>query len=181
MKVVLGWLINLLIIFLIFLIASSIFTMVQAKLNPKSIPSFLGYRPFTILSGSMQPLLEEGDMILVKPVEANSVEAGDVITFWTQEEILVTHRVVDIVQQEDGGMGYKTKGDANEVEDHQLVAGEQLIGKLVLDIPKGGYVAEFVQTPKGIILCILLPFVLLVLSEVKAVRSFLRRRRKTVT
>ncbi len=126
----------------------------------------------------MQPLLDEGDMIFVKPIGTNEVETGDVITFWTQEEVLVTHRVVAIVQEEDGGVGYKTKGDANDIEDHELVAGEQLVGKLVWDIPKGGHVAKFVQRPIGIILCIILPFILLVLSEVKAVRAFFRRRRK---
>ncbi len=166
MKIVLRWSINLIILFLLFIIASSIFSIVQAKLNPKAIPSFLGLKPFTILSGSMQPFLEKGDMILVKPVEAEKIEAGDVITFRMDEETLVSHGVVDLSLDEDGISRYITKGDANETEDIQPIGEDQLIGKFLLSIPKGGYLAKFTQTPKGIILFIFLPVALLIIPKI---------------
>ncbi len=165
MKNVIKWIINFIILFLIFAIISSVFSIVQAKLNPQSIPSFLGFKPFVILSGSMRPFLEKDDIILVKHVKAAMIETGDIITFQADEEILVTHRVVDITWDENGNIRFKTKGDANGKEDHQLVREEQLIGKYFFNIPKGGCFAKFTQTYGGIILCIFLPVSLLVLKN----------------
>lgn len=169
MKKIIKWLGNAFTVFLILVIVFAIFTMVQAKKDPNYIPSFMGYKPLSILSGSMRPNLEVGDMIFVKSIDGDKVQEGDVITFWVDEDTLVTHRVVEIMQQDDGNRVYRTKGDANNVEDHQLVAESQLLGKLMFDIPKGGYAAKFARSSKGLILFIIIPIFILIASELRSV------------
>jgi signal peptidase len=99
----------------------------------------LGLRATTILSGSMSPSLKVGDMVLVREVPASSVRPGDVIQFWRDGEAVV-HRVVE-VRQEGGSWSFITKGDANSSPDPTPVSSSQLMGKVVLQLPRVGWLA----------------------------------------
>jgi len=103
----------------------------------------LGIRATTILSGSMSPSLRAGDMVLVREVSASSVRPGDVIQFWRDGEAVV-HRVVE-VRQEGGSWSFITKGDANPSPDPTPVSSSQLMGKVVFQLPKVGWLAIFVK------------------------------------
>lgn len=104
----------------------------------------IGYRVFNILTGSMSPQYNEGDLIYVRQVAPEEVEVGDPITFVLNEELVVaTHRVVEIDTE---NSRFYTKGDANDIVDAP-VHFKNLIGIPQFSIPKLGYVADFIQNP----------------------------------
>ena len=111
----------------------------------------VGLRTFTVLSGSMEPTYHTGSLIYVKKFDAANLSEGTVITFMLDEDTVATHRIVGVVPDEDepGVVRYRTKGDANEVEDGSLVHYKNVIGTPVFSIPKLGYVANYIQHPPG--------------------------------
>jgi signal peptidase len=111
----------------------------------------LGYQVFTVLSGSMEPTYHTGALIYVKAVDTSAIKEGRVITFMLSEDTIVTHRVIEVVpdENEPGVIRYRTKGDANEAPDGSLVHYKNVIGTPVYTIPYLGYVANFVQHPPG--------------------------------
>lgn len=169
-KRVLKWSSNILISILIILVAFSIFSMIQSRNNPGMVPSILGYKPMSVLSGSMRPVLEPGDMIVAREINPSNVKVDDIITYKVSENTLVTHRVVEVID-ENGKLSFRTKGDANNVEDSSLISQEQLVGTFVFNIPKGGYIANFMRSPLGFGLLILLPIILLLGGELKNLLS----------
>ena len=131
-------------------------TVFQSSKNPGSLPSFFGYTPLTVLSNSMQPHLQSGDLILIRQVEFKDVEVNDVITFKESDTKFITHRVID-VREQNGQVGFVTKGDNNNVEDSMIVMKDHLVGKQVALIPKLGYVSNFASGPLGFLLFITIP------------------------
>jgi signal peptidase len=124
----------------------------------------LGYRVFTVLSGSMEPIYSTGDLIYVKEVDPHSVREGDVITFVLNEQLTVaTHQVIEIRDVE-GVRYFQTKGTANETPDVDPVHENNLIGIPQFSIPLLGYVSHFVQTPPGLYLAVAAGVVLIVLA-----------------
>ncbi|MCG8485664.1 MAG: signal peptidase I [Clostridia bacterium] len=171
MKGVLRWVENVLTGILICIIITSIFLLIQSKSNPKFIPVMLGYQPLSILSGSMRPALEPGDMIFIQSIPSDDVQVGDVITFWADQDTLITHRVVEIIGKNKGEIKYKTKGDANQAADQPYINESMLLGKMIFTIPKGGYISKFVRSKVGSALLILIPIVMLTGSEIKRMRK----------
>ncbi len=111
----------------------------------------VGFQVFTVLSGSMEPNYHVGSLIYVKSVDYTGLEAGDVITFMLDEDTVATHRIVEVVPDEEDAsvLRYRTKGDANATEDGSLVHYKNVIGTPVFTIPKLGYVASYIQSPPG--------------------------------
>ena len=116
------------------------------------VASLTGIRFFTILSGSMEPLYSAGDMVVVKKVETDTLKVGDVITFMLNENTVVTHRIVEVVpdEMEEGVVRFRTKGDANNVEDGGLVHCKNVIGVPVVGVAKLGYAVNYIQHPPGL-------------------------------
>ena len=112
---------------------------------------FIGLMPFTVLSGSMEPVYSAGDLIYVKEVDPFELEEGTIITFMLSEDTIATHRIVEVVPdaEDDTVIRFKTKGDANESEDGGLVYYKNVIGTPIFSVPKLGYVANFIQEPPG--------------------------------
>ena len=112
----------------------------------------IGYRCFTVISGSMEPVYKVGDLLYVKEVDVNTIKVGDPITFILNEDLVVaTHRVVRIDAE---NQRFYTKGDANEIEDSEPVHFNNVIGVPQFSIPKLGYVSDFVQHPPGLYITI---------------------------
>lgn len=111
----------------------------------------IGLRAFTVLSGSMEPTYPTGSLLYVKEVPVEEIDAGTVITFMLDEDTIATHRVVEVVPDEEDAsvVRFRTKGDANEAEDANLVHCNNVIGTPVFHIPQLGYFAAYVQTPAG--------------------------------
>lgn len=111
-----------------------------------------------VLTGSMEPTLEPGDVVLVRHATIDDVEIGDIVTFRSHEghETPYTHRVVDITTDQRGTV-LTTKGDANEDPDPMYVNGDMLIGTVHVTIPKLGFVINGAQSQ-------ITPVILVVLS-----------------
>lgn len=115
-----------------------------------------GIRTFTVLSGSMEPTYHVGSLIYVKKVDSAAIRPGQVITFMLDENTVATHRVVEVVPDEDdpSTLRFRTKGDANDAEDAALVHQNNLLGEPVACIPYLGYFAAWVQNPPGSLIAI---------------------------
>lgn len=112
----------------------------------------MGFRVFNVISGSMSPVYNVGDLIYVKNVDPSTVKVGDPITFVLNEDLVVaTHRVVRIDAE---NQHFYTKGDANETIDSTPVHFKNLIGVPQFKIPKLGYVSDFIQHPPGMYITI---------------------------
>ena len=124
-----------------------------------------GLQVFSVLSGSMEPNYHVGSLIYVKEVDYHELKSGDVITFMLDEDLVATHRIVDVCPDQDDPsvLRYQTKGDANEAADGTLVHYKNVIGTPVFTIPYLGYVADFIQKPPGTYAAIAIGAVLLAL------------------
>ncbi|WP_448221553.1 signal peptidase I [Gordonia iterans] len=106
------------------------------------VPKAAGAQPYTVLTGSMRPDYPPGTLIVVKPRPVDQIQAGDVITYQLRsgEPGVVTHRVVEVTEAENGEPRFITKGDANNVLDEPPVRPVQIRGVLWYSIPYLGYV-----------------------------------------
>ncbi|MFB6069252.1 MAG: signal peptidase I [Halobacterium sp.] len=121
---------------------------------------------YVVMSGSMEPEISPGDVVVVKSVPADQIERGDVVTFLRERSSRpVTHRVVGVLER-DGGLAFRTKGDANEDPDPTPVPSQNVVGEVWFVIPYIGHVVLFANTPTGMAVLVGLPVVALVLSEV---------------
>lgn len=111
--------------------------------------SLFGYRYYTVLTGSMSPKYNVGDMIFVKLSSDNDINVGDIITFNPSKDsdAYLTHRVTEKIENYEGTgtTCYRTKGDANDVGDSFLIESDRVIGKVTFGIPKLGYIVRFFQ------------------------------------
>lgn len=125
-----------------------------------------GWRVDVVFSGSMDPHLKTGGVVVTRPVAANSIEVGDIITFNSPEtEKLTSHRVIDI--KSSGPLSFKTKGDANEEADPMIVPAESVVGSVFFHVPYLGHITQFVKTPLGLLLSLCLPGAIIVIMEMR--------------
>lgn len=125
---------------------------------------------YVVLSSSMSPGIHAGDVVIDDAANPQAIQKGDVITFNPPSGEYsgakrVTHRVVDVVHK-NGGTYFKTKGDANDQPDPNLVPASNVVGVVAFNIPKIGYVVNFAGTQFGLLLLVIVPAVLLAVSEV---------------
>ena len=125
-----------------------------------------GLQVYTVLSGSMEPAYHVGALLYDKKVDPAQLRPGDVITFMLDEDTIVTHRIVEVVPDEEDPsvIRFRTKGDANAAEDGSLVHYKNVLGTPVFTIPKLGYFANFVQQPPGLYVAIAFGAVLVLLA-----------------
>ncbi|MGB9840454.1 signal peptidase I [Thermovenabulum sp.] len=157
---------------LVILIVFSSLLIYQTRTENTKMAFVLGYKPLTVLSGSMAPLLMPGDVVVIKKVNPNDIKKGDIITFITNDNVLITHRVTEIIDK-DGKRLFETKGDANNVEDSKLVTSDNIIGVMKIKIPYAGYIGRYAKTPIGYLVMILIPGLLLLAGEVTNVYNTL--------
>ncbi len=135
--------------------------------------SIFGYRYYTVLTPSMEPAYSVGDMVIVKMTDAKSINVGDVITFnpSADSDAYLTHRVTEKLEDYEGtGVTcFKTKGDANDVEDGFVIDSSRVIGTVSFSIPKLGYVVRFVQIRWYIVA----PLVLMLLVLFKLLKIYI--------
>lgn len=132
-----------------------------------AVPGVIGGEAsYVVLSGSMEPSISSGDVVIVDETHPTSIEEGDVITYTREEDgTPTTHRVIDVIEGDDG-VAFETQGDANDQPDSTPVSGSQVTGTVMLTIPYIGYVISFVNTPLGFGVLVIVPLVALVVSEV---------------
>lgn len=125
----------------------------------------VGFQVFTVLSGSMEPTYHVGSLIYVKSVDPAELRVGDVITFMLDESTVATHRIIQVVPDEEDPavIRFATQGDANDAPDGTLVHCKNVVGKPVFTIPYLGYLASFIQHPPGTYIAISAGAILLLL------------------
>ncbi|MDS0241713.1 MULTISPECIES: signal peptidase I [unclassified Haloferax] len=126
---------------------------------------------YTVLSGSMSPTFDAGDVVVVRDVPPADISEGDIITYREAGSAItdertdrVTHRVVAVDRSADGPV-FRTKGDANEDVDSDPVAADRVVGRVWFHVPYLGLAAQFVQSGLGLVLFVILPGALLVVTE----------------
>lgn len=153
-------------VILIPLLIVNVTLIVKSYVNPDEVPSVGGAIPYIVYTDSMSGTFESGDLIVCKEVEAKDVKVDDVITFVDPQSTkgsLLTHRVIEIINNEDGTLSFRTKGDANKPEDSLPVHESKLVARYEGFCIAGlGSVALFMQTTPGLVVCVILPLVLLI-------------------
>ncbi|MEP7162598.1 MAG: signal peptidase I [Candidatus Moraniibacteriota bacterium] len=135
------------------------------------LPIAGGLKTYVVQSGSMEPAIKTGSVIVAKP--ANEYRVGDVVTFGaqTKDKTPTTHRIVEV---RDGK--YMTRGDANNAEDLRPVSRFEIIGKVLFSVPFIGYGVAAAQKPWGFGLIIVIPAVLIIYEEVQKIRQELKKK-----
>jgi len=134
------------------------------------------YKIMTVLSGSMEPAIKTGSIVVSKSF--SDYKIGEIITFQlsSANKTPTTHRVVEMEVIE-GNPLYTTKGDANNAPDREEVNQKQIIGKVVLNIPFLGYAVNFVKKPIGFLLIIIIPAGIIISDELKKIYKEIKKKK----
>ncbi len=144
-------------IILVLLVAYNVYRVVSTKILKKDITTINGYTVLEVVSGSMEPTIYKGDMIVID-TKVKEYHKGDIITFYDSEGSFVTHRIVSINETE-----MITKGDNNNTND-EATSTSKIVGKYVFKINKGQKILSMLKNPiiatlilgNGVLLCIFL-------------------------
>ncbi|MBQ9099435.1 MAG: signal peptidase I [Clostridia bacterium] len=111
----------------------------------------VGIKPYTVLSGSMEPTYHVGSLIYVKEVDPLTLQEGDPVTFMLNENTVATHRIIERIPDETDPtvVRFRTQGDNNDTPDGELLHCKNVIGKPLFTIPYLGYLANYIQNPPG--------------------------------
>jgi len=159
-------------IFLVFIVAVALLLIV-------SILPITGDIKFLVVqSGSMEPAIKMGSIVMVKPVEDYKI--GDVITFGPYSKIKAptTHRIYDI-EVSAGQPIYITKGDANNAPDIRKVAKKDVLGKVLFSVPYLGYGVDFAKKPIGFVSIIIIPAAIIIFDEVRNISKEVKKIKKS--
>lgn len=149
-------------IFLTFIIAIALLLIISV------FPITGNIKFMVVQSGSMEPEIKMGSIVMVKPVDEYKI--GDVISFGevTRIKAPTTHRVYDIKVVE-GEPYYITKGDANNAPDIREITKSEIIGKVLFSVPYAGYVVDFTKKPIGFALIIVVPAAIIIFDEIRRI------------
>ena len=149
-----NWFFGLLLLILIPILIVNIHIMVQANNDKDKVPNIFGYKPFIVLSGSMETKIRIGDLIITKIIDPKSLKVDDVIAFRDEENTVTTHRIIDIIDK-DGTTYFVTKGDNNSSQDRYLVKYKDVEGIYITRIPGVGQALNELSKPTTMIIVIL--------------------------
>ncbi|MGN1096181.1 MAG: signal peptidase I, partial [Eubacteriales bacterium] len=160
------------VVWLIVAIAVSmmIFTIVSVNTFDRADRNLFGYKAFIVLSDSMSKTdFSAGDLVLIKEVDPSTLKEGDIIAYTSQNTEnygeTVTHKIRRLTTDAKGNPGFITYGTTTDTDDEKIVTYPFVIGKYQTRIPKIGAFFQFLKTTPGYIVCILLPFMLLILIQ----------------
>lgn len=154
----------LLILIMLPILFVSVVILINSYMNPDEVPSFFDWKPFIVLSGSMETEIYPGDIALVKEVDIGNLKVGDIIAF-KQGDTVITHRIVEMTE-ENGKQVFSTKGDNNNEKDQFIVNEEDIEGLYQFKIKGLGNVAMFLQTPIGMVTCLSIPLAILIIMQI---------------
>lgn len=144
-----------------------------------SAPTFNAY---VVLTGSMLPEIQVKDVVVTKKIDPKDLKEGDVITFASTDSrfagTIITHRIIKKNPKTDKeGYTFQTKGDNNNVADSALVTEGNIFGKVILKIPKLGYLQEFLAVDGGWIIVILIPCLVVISYDIVKLAKGLKRKK----
>ncbi len=155
-----------------------IFTIVSVNTFNRNDRNIFGFRCYTVLSDSMSATdFDAGDLVLVKEVDPTTLKEGDIIAYQSQNSenygATVTHKIRAKTTDANGNPGFITYGTTTGVDDETVVTYPFILGKYQLALPKVGTFFQFLKTPQGYIVCILIPFLLLIIYQgLNCVKTF---------
>lgn len=157
-----------------------IFTVVSVNTFDRSDRSLFGLKMFIVLSDSMSKTdFDAGDLVLVKEVDPKDLKEGDIIAYTSQNTSnygeTVTHKIRRLTTDANGAPGFITYGTTTDTDDETVVTYPYVLGKYKSHIPKVGKFFMFLKTTPGYIVCILIPFLVLILIQgLNCIRLFRR-------
>lgn len=149
-----NWLIAIAFIILVPILAMNLYIMYQSQISKNEVPNVLGYKPFIVLSGSMESEIHQGDLIITKIIDPTTLKKDDVIAFRDSENTVTTHRIIELVEKS-GTTYFVTKGDNNNTKDQNLVELTDVEGIYVTRIPGIGSIMMSLSQTSTIIILIL--------------------------
>lgn len=145
--------------FMVLIIVMNFYLGINKAVTQNPVPKIFGITPLIVMSGSMEPAIMPGDVVVIKEQDSNEYKLGDVVTY-LEGQITYTHR---IIAEEDGL--FVLKGDNNNVTDDNI-SPTQLIGKVFLTIPKIGYAILYLKTLPGMLVLLLFLLIFIYGEEV---------------
>jgi signal peptidase len=141
------------------------------------LPITENFRILTVISGSMEPAIKVGSVVVVKP--AADYNVGDVVTFgkFGRNSNPITHRITEVILSESGGKLFRTKGDANNGPDQDSISKDKILGKVLFSIPYLGYAVDFAKKPLGFSLIIMVPAAAIIADEIKKIITELKNKK----
>lgn len=135
-----------------------------------TLPTVFGFQGFAVLSGSMEPTIGTGDVVVVRKIAPLDARPGDVVTFRSPDNPakIITHRVT-LMKATGDTVGFVTKGDANTGTEHWAVPATGTIGKVEYRIPKLGYLTNRIGSRLGRVAFLILPALILALVELRRI------------
>jgi signal peptidase I len=131
------------------------------------------YKIFTVQSGSMEPAIHTGSIILVKAQKDYNV--GDIVTRKTNDpKVTITHRIIS-KNETGGGVSFETKGDANDDSDGESLSADKIVGREFFTLPFIGYPIGYARTVPGLIILIVIPAVVIVYEELNKIKEEIKR------
>lgn len=151
-------------------VAMMIFTIISATTLDRNNRSLFGKKMFIVNSDSMKATdFAAGDLIFVKEVDPSTLKEGDIISYTSTNTEnfgeLITHKIKKLTVTASGEPGFITYGTTTGEEDKTIVTYPYIVGKYTGKIAKMGYFFQFLKTTPGYIVCILVPFMLLIISQ----------------
>lgn len=155
---------------IVFIVLSFVLMVCLQRFSGNKI-SFLNYRMFTVVTGSMEPKYNIGDVLIAKEKDPSEIKVGDAISYLAEKgEIknnVVTHEVVNITRNEKGEYLFHSKGLVNLVED-PVVHESQLYGVVVYKTKILSYIRKIISTDIGMLVLIIIPILYIIISEMIA-------------
>lgn len=151
-------------ILLIPILVMNITLIIKSYTSEDKISDIGGFLPLIVLTDSMYPTIQSGDLVICKTAEAEDIQVGDIIAYFDpagNKDNVVTHRVIEVTT-EDGKLAFRTQGDANNTPDELAVSADDLVGIYRTRIAGAGNIAMFLQSSTGLIVCVVIPLLLLV-------------------
>lgn len=173
MKKIIGYIFELiLVVCLVFVIVISI--------SSKTNKTVFNHTFLVVSSGSMEPSIKIGSLIVVRSIQPSQLKKNDVITFKNPKKVneLVTHRINKITTNKKGSYQFTTKGDANNTIDLWEISSKGVVGKTVYVVPKLGSLVDFIKKPKGFIIFVILPAMIIIFSEIKNIINYFEEKWK---
>jgi signal peptidase len=125
------------------------------------VPLAFGYRPLTVLSGSMEPTLRTGDVTVVERITPSEARVGDIVTFRDPKASrLISHRVRRVAARGER-FSFVTKGDANNATERWSIAADGDLSRTIFRVPQAGYLLSWTRTGSGRLLLVVLPLLCL--------------------
>lgn len=158
----------------IFITITSLFVILTVYQRVMPNNKILGFRTYVIISESMKPMYEIGDIILSKEVEPSKLKINDVIVYYSNsgeyQGKVITHQIKEIYKDIDK-YTFKTKGLANMIDDKELVKEEEIYGRVIYKFKIISLISKLVRNKYGALICIIIPMFWILIIEFKELKD----------